>query len=145
MSKKGKKVPFIIADTMRERVPPGEYEAVCYDTSTGTSFGGRLDLYVNFRISGGEFDGIELFMVCTLPKCKLRQRFKLYDQWSLAIGRPPYKGEKFKASVFKNKKYRIIVRDTKRQYSNKKPKPESSQYSMVDTIIEAETGIPDAS
>ena len=135
----------LIADGMSIRIPPVEYKAVCYATNTGISFGGRLSLYVQFRICGGEYDGVEVPMICTLPKGKLRQRFKLFVQWALVLGRAPYKGEKFKASVFKNKMYRILVRDTKCVFPNRKPKPKFLQYSVVDTIIETITGIPDAS
>ena len=135
----------LIADEMSIRIPPVEYEAVCYATNTGISFGGRLSLYVQFRICGGEYDGVEVPMICTMPKGKLRQRFKLFVQWALVLGRAPYKGEKFKASIFCKKMYRILVRDTKCKFSNKKLRPDYLQYSIVDTIIETLTGIPDAS
>ena len=135
----------LIADEMSIRIPPVEYEAVCYATNTGISFGGRLSLYVQFRICGGEYDGVEVPMICTLPKGKLRQRFKLFDQWALVLGRVPRKGEKFKASIFRKKMYRILVRDTKRVFQHKKTKPKYLQYSIVDTIIETLTGITDAS
>lgn len=83
-------------------------------------------------------------MICTMPKGKLGQRFKLFDQWALVLGRAPRKGEKFKASIFRNKMHRILVRDTKRVFPHRKLKPVFLQYSVVDTIIETLTGIPGA-
>lgn len=139
--KRDKSESSVIADEMRIKIPPGEYQAICYDTKYGISFGGRSDLYVKFKIYGGEFDGIKLFMVCTKPTGKIPMRFKLYTQWSLALGRVPWKGQRFSAKVFRNKMYRVLVRDTKRKFSNKRVMPEYLQYSVVAEITETITGV----
>lgn len=132
-----------IAEQSRPRIPTSEYDAVCYKTETGRSWGGRTDIYILFRIIGGSQDGTELFMACTYhPKRKLSQRYKYYQQWTLANGAPPKKGERLSPKVFCNKMYRVLVRDTQRRYSNGKLMPDILQYSVVDSIIETQTGIP---
>lgn len=131
-----------VAEQFSPRIPPGEYDAICYKTETGRSWGGRTDIYILFRIIGGSQDGTELFMVCTYhPKRKLSQRYKYYQQWTLAKGAPPKKGERLSPKVFCHKMYRILVRDTGRRHSNGQPMADCLQYSVVDSIIETQTGI----
>lgn len=132
-----------VAEQFSPRIPPGEYDAICYKTETGRSWGGRTDIYILFRIWGGRGDGTELFMVCTYNlNRKLSPRYKYYQQWTLAKGRPPGKGERLSRKVFCNKMYRVLVRDTQRRHSNGKLMPDILQYSVVDSIIETQTGIP---
>jgi len=132
-----------IAEEFRIRIPPGEYDAICYKTETGRSWGGRTDIYILFRIIGGSQDGTELFMACTYhPKQKLSLRYKYYQQWMLAKGAPPKKGERLSPKVFCHKMYRVLVRDTERKHSNGQPMADCLQYSVVDSIIETQTGVP---
>jgi hypothetical protein len=122
------------------RIAPGEYSAICYKTETGISFGGRCNAFLGFRIYGGINDGIELFMTCTYPSGKISPRHKIYQQWMLGAGRAPAKKEKLKLGIFKNRMYRVLVRDTERRFSNGRLMPTHMQYSVIDTIIEVETG-----
>jgi len=132
-----------VAGQSRPRIPPGEYDAICYKTETGKSWGGRTDIYIRFRIIGGSQDGRELFMACTYhAKRRLSPRHKYYQQWALAKGRPPAKGERLSQKIFSNKMYRVSVRYTQRRHSNGKLMPNFLQYSVVDSIIETQTGIP---
>ncbi len=132
-----------IAEQPRPRIPASEYDAICYKTETGRSWGGRTNIYILFRIIGGSQDGTELFMACTYhPKGKLSQRYKYYVQWTLAKGAPPKKGERLSPKVFCGKMYRVLVRDTQIRHSNGKLMADCLQYSVVDSIIETQTGIP---
>lgn len=122
------------------RIPEGIYDAVCHKTETARGFGGAMKIYVKFRIYGGEYEGVELFMVCNFPKTKIGKRFKYYDQWMLASGRHPSKRERLSPKIFHNRLFKVLVRDTKPKFSNGKPKPDFFKYSVIDTIIEAQTG-----
>lgn len=137
---RGREIEEPTADNQMPRIEPGEYDAICYRAEYGKSWGGRNSLYVKFRIYEGKYDGVELFMVCSRPKGKLRTRHKLYQQWSLALGRVPIKSERFNKETLPNKMYRVLVRDTNRQFSNGRRMPDYLQYSVVDTILETLTG-----
>lgn len=123
------------------RIEPGIYDAICYKTETGKSFGGRYDIYIRFKIFGGPHDGTRLFMACTFPKGRMSPRRKYYQQWMLASGRPPFKGERLARKVFLHKLYSVSVRDTNKQFSNGERMPDFMQYSVVDSIVETKTGI----
>jgi len=138
-NKSGTKQP---TKDLPERIEPGEYTAICYRTDYGISFGGKRKLYVRFRIWEGPHAGFELSMICTTLKSNRSYRQKLYDQWSLVLGRTPGKGERFSAKIFKNRMYRVWVRDTTRKMPNGELKPHHMQYSVVDTILEPLTGVP---
>lgn len=132
-----------IAEQQRPRIPPGEYDAICHKTETGRSWGGRTDIYILFRICGGKWDGTELFMACTYHlKRKLSPRYKYYQQWTLAKGAPPEKGERLSPEVFCHKMYRIYVRGTQKRHGDGRLMANCVQYSVVDSIIETQTGIP---
>lgn len=123
------------------RIPPGEYEAVCYDTRTGPGFGGHTSAYIWFRITGGKYDGEELFMACRYkPKARLSPRHKYYQQWVLAANRRPHKGERLSLGVFKNRLFSILVRDTQKKHRSGRLMADCVQYSVVDSIIEPLTG-----
>ena len=127
------------------RIPPGEYEGICFKTKKGPGYGDLPRLYLFFRIQGGEYHGTELFMVCTHGSRKFSPRTKYYLQWSLANGGPPVKGQRLSPKAFLNKLYLIQVRDTKRKHKGGRVMADFMQYSVVDTIIEPLTGIPDRS
>ncbi len=129
------------ADDSRPRIDPGEYDAICCKTEYGRSWGGRTSLYVTFIIYGGPFDGVDLYMACPRPAGKLRNRHKLYEQWSVVLGREPQKGERFNKNIFRGKMCHVLVRDTDRKFSNGKRKPDFMQYSVVQEIIEVKTGV----
>ena len=125
------------------KIIPGEYDAICFDVEHGISWGGRKSIYLKFKIYGGEFDGAELFMVCTYGiKSKMSYRHKYYQQFSIANGGPPGRGRRLSPSIFKNKMYRVLVRDTDRKFPNQRSMPQFLQYSVVDTILELLTGGP---
>ena len=128
------------ADEFPIRIPEGIYDAICFKTETAMGFGGSRKIYFKFRIYGGEHDGVELFMVCNFPKTKIGKRYKYFDQWMLALGRHPSKGERLSPKIFRNRLFKILVRDTKPRFSNGKFKPDIFKYSVVDSIIEALTG-----
>ncbi len=130
--------PYVEAE--RPRIPKGKYEAFCYATETGVRWAGRRDLYVKFRIFGGDYDGTEIFMVCPFPQGKIRQTRKFVDQWKLATGRATLGKRRLGANVFPNKLYRVLVRDTERRFPDGTMMPSHLQYSVVDTIVERLTG-----
>ena len=79
-------------------------------------------------------------MVCTFhTKAELTPRHKYYKQWSIAAGRRPDKRERMVFGVFKNRLFRIRVRDVERD-SNGQPSPDVLKYSVVDRIVEPLTG-----
>ncbi len=130
-----------IAEEFPAKIMDGEYDAMCYETETGKSFGGRRDIFIKFRIYEGEYDGTVVIMVCTYPKGKMRLRFKYYQQWVLANGGPPKKSQRLTRKVFLHRMFKIKVRTTKRNYTNtNNPLPDNMQYSVVDTIIKPLTG-----
>jgi hypothetical protein len=127
------------ADEFPIKIPEGIYDAVCYRTETAVSFGGGTKIYVKFRIYGGEYNGTELFMVCNYPKGKVRPQLKYYVQWMMAKGRRPYKNESLSPRIFRNRMFKVMVRDAKPKFPDGKLKPDFFRYSIVDTIIEAQT------
>jgi len=129
------------ADDFYSRIPPGEYEAICYRTKAGPGFGGRRSVYLFFRVYGGKYHGTEVFMACVYKGGKMSPRHKYYQQWVIANGRPPVKGELLARSVFKGKLFRILVRYTEKKHNGGKPMPDCVQYSVVDSILEPLTGI----
>lgn len=132
----------LVAEEPRPRIPPGQYDAYCLRTEFGRSFGGRRDIYILFKIHGGEFDGIELFMACTHPKGKVSSRCKYYQQWTLAAGRPPRRREPLSREAFPDRMYRILVRDTRKKHGDGSLMADCVQYSVVDSIVEPLTGGP---
>jgi len=137
---KQKNVSSDIGEEFYPRIEPGEYQAVCHRIDTGTTFGNRRCLYFRFRLFGGKYDGEDLFMVCLLYSAPIPRRSKYYNQWSIAKGRPPIKGERLSREVFKGKLFKVLVRDTLRKFSNNKTMPSQFQYSVVDSILEPLTG-----
>lgn len=125
----------------RVRIKAGTYDAICYRTETGNSWGGRQDIYIRFKIYGSKYDGTKLFMACTYPRGRMTTRHKYYEQWVLAMGGPPRKGERLARKEFLHKLYKVLVRDTNKKFSNGTRMPDYMQYSVVDTIIETQTGI----
>ena len=133
----------IVAEEQRRRIPPGSYEAICYDMNLKQGQGGTWKVYLQFRISSGEYDGTELFMCCPKPDGKLRERHKLHKQMSLALGRPLSKGERLSKKIFINKLYTIQVRYTFRKFDETNQKmPDFMQYTVIGTILEVLTGVP---
>jgi hypothetical protein len=119
------------------RIPPGEYDAICIATERGRSWGGREDIYLRFRIHGSPCHGTTLFMVCTYhAKAELSRRHKYWQQWTLANGGPPLRGERLSPAVFHNRLFRVIVRYTRKCHSNGRPMPDWIQYSVVDSIVD---------
>jgi len=123
------------------RIPPGEYEAVCYKVENGTGWGYQRKLYFRFVIHGGRYNDADLFMACSYPK-KISYRTKLYKQWMLALGKPPAKGQRFSHRVFLNRMFKNKVGDTERKHDDGKKLPNFAQYSVVKTILEPLTGGP---
>lgn len=93
-----------------------------------------------FRLVSGPFEGKELFLVCTFhTKGELTTRHKYYKQWTIAAERKPEKSERLVFGVFKNRLFRILVRDVETDSSGR-PLPEVLKYSVVASIIEPMTG-----
>ncbi len=130
------------AEAPPPHIPPGEYQAECVGYKTGRTFKGRRDIFINFVIYGGEYDGIPLFMACTYPKGALRPRHKYHLQWTLAARRLPRKREPLDPKIFVNCVHRVRVRFTTRRHADGTLMPEYAQYSVVDTIIEPTTRGP---
>lgn len=132
-----------VAKALPTRIPPDKYDAICYDTELGRSWGGRWDVYIKFRIIEGPYEKTELVMMCTYhPKAEITHRHKYYQQFALANGGPPLKGQKMSHSIFRHKVYRVLVKDTKRKFPNNELLPPFLQYSVVATILEVIAGGP---
>jgi len=124
----------LIAEESRPKIPEGEYEAICTKTEIGKKW--QRDLYHTFKIHGGKYDGLELFMKCPFPKGRAKRNSKYYQQWCLANNCLPAKGQRLSRKIFPNRLYLVKVRDTRRRYNNSKELlPPFLQYSVVDTII----------
>ncbi len=130
-----------LADSYYNRIPSGEYEAICYRTKAGPGFGQRRSVYLFFRIQNGDYHGTELFMACTYPNGKISPRHKYFQQWIIANGSPPARGQRLARKVFPKKLYRVLVRDTQKKHSHGRPMPDVLQYSVVDSILETLTGL----
>ncbi len=128
------------AEDFHLRIVPGEYEAVCYKIETGKSWGSRRSIYLLFRITSGEFEGVDLFLAAPYPQGKLNLRHKYYQQWMLAACRPPHKKERLSREAFKNRLFLVLVRDTKRKYGNGRMMPDFMKYSVIDTILKPLSG-----
>ena len=131
-----------IAKALPTRIPPDKYDAICYDTELGRSWGGRWNVYIKFRIIDGPYEGTELVMICTYhPKREISHRHKYFLQFALANGGPPRKGQRMSHNIFRGIVFRVLVRDTKRKFPNNEYLPKSFQYSVVDTILEVVAGV----
>ena len=128
------------ADEPRSRIEPGQYEAICFDVKKCPSFGGDVKLVLRFRIQGGPHDGEEVAMFCNYYPGKSKPAHKLYQQWSLAHGRVPRKGERIAMKHFVHRLYLVEVRYTTSKDSAGMLKPDFLQYSVVDAIVEPQTG-----
>jgi len=129
-----------IAAAPEERIPPGKYEANCIGYEIKPTFKGRRDIFIRFEIYGSKYSGIVLFMACTYPEGKVRERHKYFKQWTLAARRRPNRDESLNPDVFPGRMYKVLVRDTQRRHSDGTLMAECSQYSVVDSIIEPMTG-----
>jgi len=129
------------ADGCPERIEPGEYQAICRAAEYGYAW--RRTLFLRFVIVGPKYEGVGLFMACHRPSGKLRHRHKLWQQWSLVLGRNPFRGERLNKEIFKGKMYRVLVRDTDRKFETSERMPDHMQYSVVKTILEVLTGVPE--
>jgi hypothetical protein len=124
----------------RQRIPEGEYVAICYGVEIGHVWGNAARLFIKFRIHEGQYERTELFMVCTYDRKKCKRRSKLYDHFMLFYGRPLTKKDKPHPKMFKGKMCRVIVRDTNPKYPDGEPKPDHFKYSVVDRIVKFITG-----
>ena len=132
------------ADEPCPDIEPGLYPAICYDTKTRKSFGGRRELYIYFRIQEGEYHGTEVVMYCVYPKGPASSSMKIYKQYALAIGRLPRRNEPISQKAFRNKMYMVEVDYTKRKFADNTLLPRYLQYSVVVTIREVLTGVPES-
>jgi len=119
----------------RPRIEPGQYIAHCFKANI-INYKGAKKYMIWFRLCGGKYDGLELFLPCPDTKGKGVIRTKYYENWVIANGSRPKKGQQMAKSIFKNKEFRISVGDTKRKFENGELKPESLQYSIVKEIKE---------
>lgn len=118
----------------RPSIEPGQYIAHCFKTDI-KPFKNERKLLIWLRLNGGKYDGVELFLPCPYPRGTRSCRTKYYNQWTIANGAPPRKGERMARSVFTDKKFRILVGDSKRRFENGELMPESLQYSIVKSIL----------
>jgi len=118
----------------RPRIEPGEYIAFCHGTKVINYYGERK-LMIQFRLCGGRYDGLELFLPCPFPRGARSYRTKYYKQWVIANGARPERGQRMPRSVFVNKKFRILVGDSKRRFDNGELMPKFLQYSIVTSIL----------
>ena len=118
----------------RPRIEPGAYVGYCHKTEV-TEYMGERKLLILFRLCGGRYDGLELFLPCRYPKGTRGYRTKYYQNWVIANGTPPQSGQKMARSVFIDKKFKISVGDSERRFENGELKPESLQYSVVKSIL----------
>ncbi len=138
MSKKNKKE--LKCNDTPHLIPEGEYLAQCIRFEISYYLGKERKVYLYFRIHGGEFDGVELFMACNYPEGTKSFGLKINTQWQVAMGRRRKKGEKIALKDFKNRMFNVKVRDVKRKYSDGTPMPAFLSYTIVDRIVSPETG-----
>ena len=129
-----------VGEELPPRVRPGLYKACCFAVELGKSFGNRESAFVRFRIPEGDHGGIELFMACTFSRKRLTYRHKYHQQWTIANGGQPKKGQRLSRKTFLNKWFIVEVRDTKRRYQGGLIMEDFFQYSVVERIIERFTG-----
>lgn len=112
----------------------GTYEAQCIR---------HKDLFVcksrkrelKFKITMGEYQGVELSMFFNMPYSKkIRQGSKYYKAWCMANGwQKPTRNAALSPTIFKNKVFKIKTRTVEPEY-NGGPMPKKFWYSVVDSI-----------
>ncbi|MHC4277806.1 MAG: hypothetical protein ACYSTI_10870 [Planctomycetota bacterium] len=127
-------------DDPRPHIPAGEYEAECIKAEKKPYLGGEKRLYVHFRITYGEHQGITLFAVYNFNYTSFSERTKYYTDWSVANEGRPAKKDSMSPDVFLHKIFLVKVRDVIPKYDDGIPKPEMFVYSVVDKIIEKSAG-----
>lgn len=124
-----------------DHVPPGEYEATCYDAGIGYMALGVRKAFLWFRIISGEHEGKGVLFAANFPLGKKSFGSKIVKQWMFANCRQPRKGEKISLKSFLRRAYRIRVRDVKNTLSDGTMRPDFMNYSVVETIVRPLTGV----
>jgi hypothetical protein len=123
-----------VAGDPRPQIPAGNYEAMCERTEI-TFYRNQRKLKFWFTIDKGEYAGANVTMFCPYPKGTKSSASKYYQQWVLATGRAPQKGQKLDRAVFDTHRFLVKIRSTNRKFSDEERMPDSVQYSVVESII----------
>jgi hypothetical protein len=126
-----------IAGEIPPRIPAGEYQAFCYQYELEPrKTWGKHHVYILFRICGDRCGGTELFLACPyFRKGEMSHRYKYFQQWTIANGAPPVKGQRMTPNIFLGKMFKVLIRDARTTYPDGEPTPESLRYSVVHRII----------
>lgn len=130
-----------IADTSFPLLPEGSYSAVAVGAKHVTIFK-RPMMFVWFQLLDEGVQGVRLFASFRLPPHgHMRPSSRYYRAWTLATGRKPIRGDRLSPRVFLRRAFRVMVR-TVRTDRQQRPLTPQNYYSIIDTILAAETGGP---
>lgn len=124
-------------------VPDGVYEFVFVRAERGR-FEKRERTFLWFRIATpGDHLGLELYLACPHPSDggrKFGLGSKLVAAATVALGQRPKRRDRLSTKIFRNKVFRARTRTvTKDSKGNERPR--TDQYSTLDTLLSAETGV----
>jgi hypothetical protein len=134
----------LVAPEPRPNIPPGDYVAACIRIEP-SDYRTNPKLCLVFRITEGEYTGLELSMFLNLSEIKEGRpspATRFYQNWVVAnFGRRPQRGDRMPLKVFKGGTFLVAVRDAKPRHYDGAVLPESMKYSVIDHLVER---IPDA-
>ncbi len=134
-----------VADEQKPLIPEGEYQAECIKIDKGRSHSNAWKLFLKFKIYDwmNLDDNPILFMAMNYPTRKVPTGSKYYKNWVIANhNKVPKRGDRMPVKIFKFNFFKVRVRTVKPKYPDGKLMPECFHYSVVDFLIERETGAP---
>lgn len=122
-------------------IADGEQYQVCFIRAEKTHQWGRPKVFLWFRlVTPGEWCGEEFFMACNVASnCRWGPSHKYWQAWTLASGQRPKRGDRMSIKIFKGKVFRARIRRVTKT-AKQTARPPELQYSVVDQLLEVETG-----
>jgi len=135
----------LIAGEDRKLIPEGKYTAECIEakksmvgmeTTKGT-YARTPKIVLRFRITDGQYQGVEVPMFLNANYERIPFGSKLYQCWMIANDcKRPSRTDRMSLKTFKEHVFTIGVKTVKPKFRDGKEKPEPFWYSRVDEIYE---------
>ena len=124
----------------RSHIPPAipdgdQYQVSFIRAEHRKHWGGKVYLWFKL-ITPGEWCGEEFYMACSMPESgRLGPSSKFYQAYVLAYGQRPKRVDRLSTAVFKNKVFRVRMRQVLKTVKQTK-RTEAQRYSVIDDLLE---------
>ena len=128
----------------RSHIPPAipdgdQYQVSFIRAEHRKHWGGKVYLWFKL-ITPGEWCGEEFYMACSMPESgRLGPSSKFYQAYVLAHGQRPKRVDRLSTAVFKNKVFRVRMRQVLKTVKQTK-RTEAQRYSVIDDLLEILAG-----